>query len=285
MKIPVEISGDTQVYGIFGYPVKHSKSPQFQTSAFSFYNIPAVYLPFEVKPEDLETAVKSIKALNIKGINLTVPHKEEIIPYLNEVSEEVKLIGACNTVKNIDGYLVGYNTDAYGFITGLKELTPNLEGKNVLVLGAGGASRAVIYGFIKEGVNKIYQANRTLEKVFKIIKDFKNLTKFADEIIIPVPYDQIECCVLDKVDIIVNTTSVGLNENDRPLFNYDAISKNHIVVDIIYKKTPLLKVAEEKGCKWQDGLPMLLHQGAKAFEIWTGKKAPVEVMKKALAEK
>jgi len=284
MKIPVEISGELQVYGIFGYPVKHSKSPQFQTAAFSFYNLPAVYVPFEVKPEDLKTAVDALKALNIKGVNITVPHKEHIIQYLNEVSEEVSYIGACNTVKNIDGYLIGYNTDAYGFITGLKELEPNLEGKNILVLGAGGASRAVIYGLIKEGVNKIYQSNRTIEKVFKIREDFKKLTKFAEEIIIPIPYEKIECCVLDSVDIIVNTTSVGLREDDEPLFNYEAISSRHIVVDIIYKKTPLLQVAEKKGCKFQDGLPMLLYQGAKAFEIWTGKDAPIDIMKKALID-
>jgi len=135
---------------------------------------------------------------------------------------------------------------------------------------------------LKEGVNKIYQVNRTIEKVFKIREDFSKLTKFADEIIIPIPYDKIECCVLDSVDIIVNTTSIGLREDDPYLFNYDAISDRHIVVDIIYKKTPLLKVAEKKGCKWQDGLPMLLYQGAKAFEIWTGKEAPIEVMRKAL---
>lgn len=282
MKIEVDISGETQLYGIFGYPVKHSKSPQFQTSAFSYLNIPAVYLPFEIKPEDLEKAIQSIKILNIKGVNITVPHKEEVIKYLNEVSEEVKYIKACNTIKNIDGYLIGYNTDAEGFIRGLKELEPNLEGKNVLVLGAGGASRAVVYALLKEGVNKIYQANRTLEKVYKIIEDFKSLTKFADEIIMPIPYNKIECCVLPSVDIIINTTSVGLHEDDKPLFDYSKIQPKHTVVDIIYKKTPLLKTAEEKGCKYQDGLPMLLYQGAKAFEIWTGKKAPVEMMKKAL---
>jgi len=282
MKIEVDISGNTDIYGIFGYPVKHSKSPQFQTSAFSYLDIPAVYLPFEVKPEDLQKAVEAIKVFNIRGVNITVPHKEEIIKYLNETSEEVRYIKACNTVKNIDGYLIGYNTDAYGFITGLKELISNLKGKKVLVLGAGGASRAVIYSLIKEGVNKIYQANRTLERVYKIIEDFKSLTKFINEIIIPVPYEKIECCILQSVDIIINTTSVGLNEDDDFLFDYSKINQRHIVVDIIYKKTPLLKVAEEKGCKYQDGLPMLLYQGVKAFEIWTGKKAPVDIMKKAL---
>jgi shikimate dehydrogenase len=284
MKISIDLSGKTQVYGIFGYPVKHSKSPQFQTLAFSFYDIPAVYVPFEVKPENLKTAVDAIKALNIKGVNITVPHKENIIKYLDEISKEVSYIGACNTVKNIDGYLIGYNTDAYGFIRGLKELEPNLEGKKILVLGAGGASRAVIYGLLKEKVGKIYQANRTIEKVFNIIEHFSKLSNSVEETIIPISYEKIECCVLDKVDIIVNTTSVGLKEDDKPLFNYDAIKSHQIVVDIIYKKTPLLKTAEKKGCKWQDGLPMLLYQGAKAFEIWTGKDAPIEVMKKGLLE-
>ena len=282
MIIPIDISGKTQVYGIFGYPVKHSKSPQFQTAAFSFYNIPAVYVPFEVKPEDLPKAIEGIKALNIKGLNITVPHKENVIPYLNELSEEVKYIKACNTIKNINGYLIGYNTDEYGFITGLKELEPSLDGRNVLVLGAGGASRAVVYGLIKEGVNKIYQANRNLKRVETIIQDFKGFNRLVDNIIQPVSYQEINKALLEKIDIIVNTTSVGLREDDPWLFNYNLLQPNHTVVDIIYKETPLLKAAKEKNCKYQDGLPMLLYQGAKAFEIWTNKPAPVEIMKEAL---
>ncbi len=282
MIIPVDISGKTEVYGIFGYPVKHSKSPQFQTAAFSFYKIPAVYVPFEVKPEDLENAVKGAKALNIKGLNITVPHKENIIPFLNELSEEVKYIKACNTVKNIDGYLIGYNTDEYGFITGLKELEPFLEGKNVLVLGAGGASRAIVFGLIKEGINTIYQANRNLKRVENIIEDFKGFNRLVEEVIKPIPYPQINENFLKDVDIIVNTTSVGLKDDDPWLFDYNLIQPKHTVVDIIYKETPLLKVAKDKGCKTQDGLPMLLYQGAKAFEIWTGKPAPVDIMREAL---
>ncbi len=284
MKIPVDISGETSLYGIFGYPVNHSKSPQFQSSAFSYLNIPAVYLPFEIPPEKLEDAINALKTLNIKGVNITVPHKEEVVKYLDEISEEVKYIKACNTIKNIDGYLVGYNTDAYGFITGLKELVEDLSNKTVLVLGAGGASRAVIYSLIKEGIEKLYVANRTVERAYQILEDFRSLNRFIDEILLPIPLNKIECCVLPYVDIIVNTTSVGLNENDKPLFDYSHIKPEHIVVDIIYKETPLLKAAKEKGCKWQDGLPMLLYQGAKAFEIWTGQKAPIEIMKKALLE-
>ncbi|MBK3331727.1 shikimate dehydrogenase [Persephonella atlantica] len=277
------VNGETEVYGIIGYPVKHSKSPQFQTAAFRHKNINAVYLPFEVKPENLKKAVNGIKALSIRGINITVPHKEEVIRYLDETSEEVQFIGACNTVKNIDGYLIGYNTDAYGFIEGLKEIEPQFQDKTFLILGAGGASRAVLYGLIREGAEKIFVANRTIDRVFQIIQDFSKLNRFIQEIIIPVPLDKVED-YLSSTDIIVNTTSVGLKDEDPPLFDYSKVQKKHTVVDIIYKKTKLLKVAEEKGCRWQDGLPMLLYQGAKAFEIWTGEKAPVEVMRKVLQE-
>ena len=275
------INGKTEVYGIFGYPVKHSKSPLFQTAAFQHLKINAVYLPFTVKPEDLERAVYGIRALSIKGVNITVPHKEEVLKYVNEVSEEVKYIGAANTIKNVDGYLKAYNTDAYGFIEGLREILAQIHNKRFLVIGAGGASRAVLYGLIKEGVQKIYLANRTLKKAHEIIQDFSNLNRFIKDIIVPVPLNNIETFLKD-VDVIINTTSVGLNDKDKPLFDYDKIEKRHIVIDIIYKKTALLKKAEEKGCLWQDGLPMLLYQGAKAFEIWTGKKAPVDIMREIL---
>ncbi len=284
----MQINGETLVYGILGYPVRHSKSPIFQTAAFHASGINAVYLPFHVKPEDLEKAVEGIKALSIKGVNVTVPHKEEVIKYVNEVSEEVKYIGAANTIENIDGYLKAYNTDAYGFITGLKELLlkakKEIHDLNFLVIGAGGASRAVIYGLVKEGAKSILIANRTVSKAEKIIEDFKSLNRFIEDTITPIHLDDIEKH-LEKVDVIVNTTSVGLKDEDRELFDYEKIMKKHIIVDIIYKKTKLIKKAEEKGCLWQDGLPMLLYQGAKAFEIWTKKEAPVELMRKVLEEK
>ncbi|SNZ03131.1 shikimate dehydrogenase [Persephonella hydrogeniphila] len=282
MEIPV--NGNTEVYGIIGYPVKHSKSPQFQTAAFFSLGLNCIYLPFEVKPENLQAAIEGVKALSIKGINVTVPHKEEVIKYIDELSEEVRYIGASNTVKNLDGYLIGYNTDSYGFIEGLKEILPVIHDKRFLVIGAGGASRAVLYGLIKEGVQHITVANRTLERVNRIIEDFKTLNRFIKDILKPVSLEKIEEN-LENVDVIVNTTSVGLKDEDPPLFDYSKIKKEHIVVDIIYKKTKLLEAAEKKGCKYQDGLPMLLYQGVKAFEIWTGKKAPVEVMRRVLEEK
>ncbi len=279
------LNGETQVYGILGYPVRHSKSPTFQTAAFEALGINAVYVPFHVKPEDLKKAVDGIRALSIKGVNVTVPHKEEVIKYVNEISEEVRYIGAANTIKNTDGYLKAYNTDAYGFIRGLKELLKiakkEIKDLIFIVLGAGGASRAVLYGLIKEGAQKIYVANRTQERTLKIIEDFSTLNRFISDIIVPISLSDVEN-YLTESDVIINTTSVGLKEDDKPLFDYEKIMKKHIIVDIIYKKTSLLKKAEEKGCLWQDGLPMLLYQGARSFEIWTGKEAPVDIMKKIL---
>ena len=275
MEINCKLDGSTDVYGIFGYPVKHSKSPTFQTLFFQKTKINGIYVPFEVKPENLELAVKSLRALNIKGVNVTIPHKEEVIKYVNDVSKEVMYIGASNTLVNIDGFIKAFNTDVFGFIKGLKQLDPELAGKKVLVLGAGGASRAVIYGLINENVEKIYIANRTPQRAEKIKEDFRKLHRFIDEVIEIISFQQIEG-ILDEANIIVNTTSVGLNEDDKPLFDYEKIKPEHIVIDIIYKKTPLLQVAERKGCKWQDGLPMLIYQGMKAFEIWTGKMPEVQ---------
>ncbi|MEJ5172500.1 MAG: shikimate dehydrogenase [Hydrogenothermaceae bacterium] len=274
------INGETAVYGIFGYPVKHSKSPTFQTESFRHLGINAVYVPFEVKPENLQEATKSLKILNIKGINVTIPHKEEIINYLDEVSQEAKIIGAVNTVKNIDGYLIGYNTDAYGFIEGLKEII-EIEGKTALVIGAGGASRSVIYGLLQQNISKIYLANRTLQRAIEIVNDFGKYYRVIDQIVSVISLNQIDE-VLENVNIVVNTTSVGLKDDDKPLFDYDRLQEKHTVVDIIYRETMLLKKAKEKGCKYQDGYPMLIYQGAKSFEIWTGQKALIEVMKRVL---
>lgn len=277
----LQIDGSTEIYGIFGYPVKHSKSPIFQNPAFRFYNINAVYVPFEVKPDKLASAIQSLKTLNIKGINITLPHKEEAVKYLDELSEEVKYIKATNTVKNLDGNLIGYNTDAYGFITGLKQLIKNPDNHTYLVIGAGGASRGVLYSLIKEGVKKIYLVNRTVSRAKNIVEDFKGLKEDIEKIVNVSELSSIES-YLNDVDVIVNTTSVGLKKSDPWLFNYERLSSNHTVVDIVYLKTPLLEYAEKKGCKYQDGYPMLLYQGAKSFEIWTGKKAPIDIMREAI---
>ncbi len=278
----MKITGKTSVYGIFGFPVKHSLSPLMQTAAFQHCGIDAVYVPFEVSPEKLEDGIKGVKALNVKGINVTVPHKEKVCELVDYLSEDAEFLGAANTIKNENGVLTGYNTDAEGFLRSLLEEGINIEGKKVLMFGAGGAARAVGYALLKGGAKVVHLVNRNFQRAKEV---GELLSKRGKVLVYPLKENIVESLVED-VEIIVNTTSVGMKESDPRLFEYSVIRKETVVVDIIYNPpiTPLLKAAKEKGCKIVNGLGMLVHQGAIAFEIWTGKKAPVEVMKKVLKE-
>jgi len=266
----MNVRGSTEIYGVIGFPVKHSLSPVFQNAAFSYLGIDAVYVPFEIAPEDLEEALKGLKKVGIKGLNVTVPHKEKVLSLADSLSEEVKEIGAANTLKFTLEGIEAYNTDWVGFLRAIEELR-DPRGKRVLVLGAGGASRAVLYALKRVGA-RIYLWNRTKEKALRLSEEFEG------EVV-----DSVEE-VLDKVEVIVNTTSVGLKPEDKPLFDYSRIESSHIVVDLIYKETPLIKVAREKGCLYQNGFPMLVYQGAESFKIWTGCEAPVKIMKLALKD-
>ena len=278
----MKITGRTAVYGIIGYPVKHSLSPLMQTSAFQELGLDAVYVPFEVPPENLEDAVKGLKALSVRGFNVTVPHKEKVAQLVDYLTEDAEILGAINTVKNEGGELTGYNTDAEGFLRSLIEEGVELEGKRALMFGAGGAARAVGYALLKGGVKFLNIVNRSFSKAKKVAE---MLGRRGNVLVYPLKEGTVEALLKDA-DIIVNTTSVGMKEGDPQLFDYSKIPSGITVVDIIYNppQTPLLKAAKEKGCKTINGLGMLVHQGAVAFEIWTGKKAPVEKMKKVLEE-
>ncbi len=259
------LNGQTSLYGIFGYPVRHSKSPTFQTYLFQKYGINAVYVPFEIHPDYIKDAVDSIKILGIKGLNITVPHKEAVLDYLDATSDEIKLIKSVNTIKNENGKLIGYNTDWFGFYESIRNNQLYNKIKTVLVIGAGGSTRAIIFALIKLGVKNILLTNRTISKAENIAKDFKNLGSQISVI----NFNEIEKYLL-HTDMIINTTSVGLHDDDNELFNYDSLQKAHFVFEIIYKDTKLIKKAKEKGCIYQTGHEMLLYQGIKAFEIWTG---------------
>jgi len=278
----MKITGRTAVYGIIGYPVKHSLSPLMQTSAFQELGLDAVYVPFEVPPENLEDAVKGLRALSVRGFNVTVPHKEKVAQLVDYLTEDAEILGAVNTVKNEGGELTGYNTDAEGFLRSLIEEGVKLEGKRALMFGAGGAARAVGYALLKRGVKFLNIVNRSFSKAKKVAEI---LGRRGNVLVYPLKEGTVEALLKDT-DIIVNTTSVGMKEGDPQLFDYSKIPSGITVVDIIYNppQTPLLKAAKEKGCKTINGLGMLVHQGAVAFEIWTGKKAPVEKMKKVLEE-
>ncbi len=265
----MEINGKTELYGVIGNPVKHSLSPVFQNVGFKSLGINAVYLPLEVPKESFGETVKGLLLLeNLKGFNVTVPFKEGILKFGDHLSEDVKLIGSANTLKKTpEGKIELYNTDWVGFLNALKELT-DPEGKKVLILGAGGTSRAVIYALKKVNA-EVYLWNRTLSKAEKLAQTFgvevvKDLNNVGD------------------FEIIVNTTSVGLKEDDPPLFDYEKIQPHQVVYDVIYRQTPLVKTALKKGAKAQNGLKMLLYQGVESFRIWTGKEPPIGKMWKAL---
>ncbi len=271
----MEINGKTVLYGVIGNPVKHSLSPVFQNLAFRRAGLNAVYLPFELPIEDFESAMEGLlKVGNFKGCNITVPFKERILKFGDFLSEEVKEIGSANTLKKTEsGKIELYNTDWVGFLRHLKELV-DPKGKKVLVLGAGGTAKAVVYALKKEGA-EVFIWNRTSERAKSLADRFS--------------VKSVENIEPQRFDVIVNTTSVGLKEEDPPLFDYSLISPNQVVYDVIYRETPLVREARKKGAKAANGLKMLLYQGIESFKIWTGKEPPAgelwETLKEAFERK
>ncbi|MDH5202021.1 MAG: shikimate dehydrogenase [Nitrospirota bacterium] len=269
----MKLSGKTKITGLFGYPVEHTLSPAMHNAAFDELGIDYCYVAFPVHPDSLKDAVRSIRALNLSGVNITIPHKEKVIPFLDKVDEEASFIGAVNTIVNSQGKLVGYNTDGRGFIQSLSESGISLEGKIVLVLGAGGASRAISYYLCQKAVELIV-CDIDRGKTENLIQDLK---KIRDNI------SSVDTIVnAERYDIIINATPLGLKNEDPLPLHTSLLNPNQTVCDLIYKKTQLLQDASQKGCTTLNGLGMLLWQGAFAFELWTGKKPPVDVMRKAL---
>ncbi len=267
----LRLTGKTQVYCILGYPVKHSLSPLFQNLFFSSLSLDAVYVPFEVKPEDLKHAIKGLIALGIKGANITLPHKEKVLGYVDRLDYHVEKIGSANTLKIEEGNVHAYNTDWIGFIRALKELFPSDLPRGVLLLGAGGSARAILYALKHLGCT-VYIYNRTQEKAISLSQHFGAQ-------VVGKPED-----VLREVNLIVNTTSVGLKDDEPQLFDYDLLSPEVSVVDIIYRETPLIRKAKQRGCKYQTGLEMLLYQGAESFKIWTGTEVSEDLLELAKEE-
>ncbi|HOM27813.1 MAG TPA: shikimate dehydrogenase [bacterium] len=282
----MRIKGTTKITGVFGYPISHSLSPIFQNTAFEYLGLDYVYIPLEVKPKDLKKAVDSIRIFNWVGVNVTIPHKKEIVKYIDKLDESAEILGVVNTIHNINGKLKGYTTDGDGFIRSLKEDGKfNPEGKTVLIIGAGGSSYAISGALIKEKVNFIYITNRTYENAKKLKEHIVQKLNFKNIEIIDFEKRN-EYKIWNNVDLLVNTTSVGMKENDPLLIKKENIEKVKFVYDIVYnRKTELLKEAEKLKIPYLDGLSMLVYQGAISFEIWTGKKAPTEIMKKSLYKK
>ncbi|MNI03778.1 Shikimate dehydrogenase [compost metagenome] len=276
------LDSHTILYGVFGDPIRHSRSPLMLNRAFQETGINAAYAAFHVRPDDLGAAINGIRALGYRGVNVTIPHKVEVMPYMDDIDESALIVGAVNTVVNNDGKLVGFNTDGIGYVRSLKEETGiNLTGKKVLMLGAGGAARGVAYALAKDGVERIYIANRTKSRAIELAA---SICKFTDAV--GMSLEEIEHVAAD-VDLIVNTTSAGMHPHIHALpMPAEYIRPKHLVSDLIYNPriTRFLKEAEAVGARIHGGLGMFIYQGAYAFEYWTGVPAPVAAMRQVVEQ-
>jgi shikimate dehydrogenase len=265
------IDAQTKYAAIFGNPVCHSLSPQMHNAAFNHLGLNMAYLAFGV--EEAVDAATAMRTLDILGASITVPHKEAIMPHLDDFDEMSRAIGAVNTVLAQEGRLMGYNTDWLGVVRALGQVT-DLPGKSCLVLGAGGAARAAIYGLQKETV-KVFLMNRS-EARGRRLSDEMNCTFVNWQ-----SWDQLD------MELVINATTVGMSaKGGQNLVPEHWLQSGMVAMDMVYRplNTKLLRDAEAAGCLCVYGLDMLLYQGTAQFEIWTGKEAPVEVMRQALIE-
>lgn len=280
MKTDWEITGNSKICGIIGDPVGHTISPAMHNAAFKALNLEYVYVPFRVSPEDLPRAVEGLRAFNMRGVNVTIPHKVKIIPLLDEIDAFARKIGSVNVVVNDNGRLTGYNTDAQGFLHALLDRGVEPEGQKVAVLGAGGASRSVCFALAERGA-RLTLLNRTPGNAARFAVEMSELTGRPIQAL-GLTRENLSAA-LDNCSILVNATSVGMYPHtDSTLVDPNLIKPRHTVVDIVYNpsRTKLLAEAEKAGARTIGGLDMLIWQGALAFEIWTGRQAPINVMRK-----
>ena len=279
----MKIDGRTRLVAIFGDPIDHTLSPAIQNAAFEHLGLNLVYVPFHVRPADLKAAVSSIRTLGFIGANITIPHKERVMRSLDDVHVHAKDVGAVNTVVNKKGRLIGYNTDGAGYLLSLREETGfSVRGKKVVILGAGGASRAIFHALLDARPASVVISNRTPKRASDLAREFAK--RFKNTVIRTVPFKKGPLSEeAQSADLLVNTTSLGMTGQARLDFPVESLPKGAVVSDIVYRplETVLLKKARSRGLKTHDGLSMLVRQGSIGFELWTGKKAPVELMRKA----
>lgn len=276
----MKIKGSTNIVGLIGHPVEHSFSPPMHNAAFKRLGMNYAYVAFDVEPQNLKSAIDGARSLGIKGLNVTIPHKIEVMKYLDEIDEVAELIGAVNTIDFKD--MKGYNTDGIGAVRAIEEAT-SIKGKKVVIAGAGGASRAISFYIAKYGADKLTILNRNAEKAEELVKDVA-----GSELISDVEAGSIYeiGSYLKDADILINTTPVGMhpNVNDKPVASSSDMHEGLVVFDAVYNpnETVLLKEAIKADAKPVYGIKMLLYQGAESFKIWTGADAPVDAMEDAL---
>ncbi|MCM3133930.1 shikimate dehydrogenase [Paenibacillus polysaccharolyticus] len=270
--------------GVMGDPIAHSKSPAMHNAALQAAGVHGMYMPLHVQPDQLEAAIRGIVALGYRGVNVTIPHKEQVMQYLDVIDDSARLIGAVNTIVNENGKLTGYNTDGIGYVRSLKEeAVPQLEGKRIAVLGAGGAARGVIYALALEKPEQISILNRTADRALALATDLRGHA-LGD---ISGNGMQDAQAVLATADIVINTTAAGMHPHvdDVPV-DPAWIREGAAVSDLIYNplETRLLRESRLRGCTVHGGLGMFVYQGAVAFEHWLGVPAPVDTMRRAVLE-
>jgi shikimate dehydrogenase len=268
---------------LIGHPVAHSLSGAMQQAAFDDQGIDAAYELWDRAPIALADAITEIRGDDFLGANVTIPHKERVVPLVDRLTEEAQVTGAVNTITREGKRLVGHNTDVPGFKVALDKLVGRQKmPRNAVVLGAGGGSRAVVYGLIREGFQRIIVFNRHLHRAEALVKHFGRSAAHMELRAMPWHESIIES-ELDKSKVLVNATSIGLTSDVSPIAA-EILPPDLLVMDLIYARTRLLREAEAAGCTIADGELMLLHQGAAAFTLWTGIAAPVELMQRALSD-
>jgi shikimate dehydrogenase len=279
------IAGKTRVCGVIGDPIEHTLSPTIHNAAFNHLKLDFVFLAFRVKAADLENAVRGMRGLGIHGLNVTMPHKSTVIAYLDEVDPTVQFLGSANTILNKNGKLSGFNTDGVGALKALRENGAELSEKKVLLLGAGGAAKAIAFALAEE-VGELVVLNRAAEKARELAEALGRMfnKKVVGGSLSP---DAIAKNLRDS-DILINATSVGMKPNlSQSLVAPQWLRSDLTVMDIVYNpvETKLAEDAKAAGAKVISGVEMLIYQGAASFEIWTGRAAPIEVMQKAALNK
>lgn len=280
----MNISSSTKLYAVLGHPIAHSLSPQMQNAALRQMGLDAVYLAFDVRPERLLDALKIMNELGFGGVNLTVPLKEVAFRGLRDMDPAAKHLGSVNTVKFTPGGMKGYSTDGHGFLSALKKVfncAP--QGLSICLLGCGGAGRAVGLACACAGAKKIFLADNEIPRAKKLMSGISSANRKTEvEIVADDRLARNRAARSSK--LIIQATPVGMHKDDVPLLDAEAFAGNQMLYDLIYMfpKTGLMKIAERNGCRTANGLDMLAFQGARSLEIWTGMKAPVKVMRKAL---
>ena len=282
----MKIDGYTLLAAVVANPIKHSISPFIHNRAFEATNTNGVYLAWEVEATDLAETVANIRRFQMFGINLSMPYKEQVIPYLDQLSEEARLIGAVNTVVNREGTLIGYNTDGKGFFKSLPSF--KISGKRMVLLGAGGAAKAILAQAILDGVSQVsvFVRSASIEKTRPYLEKLQNETGFKADLFALEDVSELQARITDS-DLLVNATSVGMDGVSLPISASVLLPEKLLVADVIYQpfETPFLKWARNQGNQAINGLGMLLYQAAEAFQLWTGKEMPTDQIWELLKQK